>query len=432
MTDDRFVEALKERISEADRRLDPLVPGAPPLYEIESPAASYRRKQPASRGTAWRTQLSPGFGIVAAVVVVAALVFASSARTPAGPGGSGSPVATLHATNSPASSVPVHGRFSPTGAMVGGGRDGHTATLLPDGRVLVAGGLGLASAELYDPATGTFSATGSMSVARYRATATLLSDGRILVAGGQDGGADLASAELYDPATGRFTLTGSMAQARFYQTAALLPDGRVLVAGGLQGTDAAGLVSAEVFDPATGTFSPTGTMTSSSDGTAISLSNGRILIAGGTLLRQTEIYDPTTGKFSSLGEAKIGAAAVLLDGRVFIGGGWANNVVDLQARVYHPDTNDLGGSQSMAVLRSRYSATVLPDGRVLVAGGLDQYGAPLASTELYDLGVGAFGRGAPMTEARYGQTATPLRDGRVLIVGGRGAGPLASAELYNP
>ena len=131
------------------------------------------------------------------------------------------------------------GTFSPTGSMETA-RSSPTATALPDGRVLIAGGasgqaessVALASAELYDPATGTFSPTGSLATARNGHTATLLSGGRVLITGGYDGSGYSVSAELYDPATGTFGPTGSMTDARTYHTATLLSDGRVLIAGG--------------------------------------------------------------------------------------------------------------------------------------------------------------------------------------------------------
>jgi hypothetical protein len=234
---------------------------------------------------------------------------------------------------------PKTGTFSPTGSMVIP-VEGCTATLLSDGRVLMAGGLGgelglLASAELYDPKTGTFSPTGSMTVGRAGATATLLSDGRVLVAGGGNAG---ASAELYDPATGTFSQTGSMTTARVGASATLLANGRVLVAGG--GGDAnAGepLASAELYDPATGTFSPTGSMVSAHSGQfATRMPDGRVLIAGGETNRATdllmwasstsaELYDPTTGKFSQTGSmttAHGGTATLLADGRVLVVGGY--------------------------------------------------------------------------------------------------------------
>ena len=183
----------------------------------------------------------------------------------------------------PTASAPIRGLatpptsgFSPTGPMITP-RSDQTATLLPDGLVLIVGGydngLALATSELYDPGTGIFSPTGSLANARYYHSATLLPSGRVLIAGGQDG---TNTAELYDPKTGTFSPTGSMAIERLLQSATLLPNGRVLVACG---TDDA---SAELYDPATGVFSPTRSMlTVRQHATATLLPDGRVLIAGG-------------------------------------------------------------------------------------------------------------------------------------------------------
>ena len=231
---------------------------------------------------------------------------------------------------------PATGTFSPTGPMASA-RESHTETLLTDGRVLIAGGVKgglwtdlLSSADLYDPSIGTFSPTGSMTTARSKdaeemPTATLLSDGRVLIAGGKsDRG--LASAELYDPRTGTFSPTGSMTVARAGHTATLLSDGRVLIAGGWSG--ASYLASAELYDPATGTFSPTGSMTTARfDHTATLLSDGRVLLAGGQhgLFASVELYDPATGTFSAAGSMttarEYNSATLLSDGRVLIAGG---------------------------------------------------------------------------------------------------------------
>jgi hypothetical protein len=290
--------------------------------------------------------------------------------------------------------------FSPTGSMKTA-RVHHTATLLADGRVLIAGGNGaqapLASAEIYEPKTGTFGPTGSMTTARAGHTAALLANGRVLITGGHD--PDLsnatgslvvfASAELYDPATGTFGPTGSMTTARVAHTATLLADGRVLIAGG-DGALASALASAEIYDPKTGTFSPTGSMTTARVGTATLLPDGRVLIAGGESLASAEIYDPNTGGFGPTG--------------------------------------------SMATARERHTATLLADGRVLVAGGIRSFDGGLnASAELYDPTTGSFGPSSSMTTIREWHTATLLADGRVLVTGGDGVqAPLASADIFVP
>jgi hypothetical protein len=237
-------------------------------------------------------------------------------------------------------------------------REFQTATRLADGRVLVAGGytgaspsagtgITLASyrlvessasvlrtAELYDPATGTFSPTGSMSTIRDQHTATLLQDGRVLViGGGGEGYASQKTADLYDPATGTFSRTGSMKTGRWLHTATLLDDGRVLVAGGRSPQDSV-YKSAEIYDPATGAFRSVGSMHEArQQQTSTLLPDGRVFIAGGywsdgqnwRVLSSTEMFDPATGKFSSIGSMgtpRQGHTATLLDdGRVLVAGG---------------------------------------------------------------------------------------------------------------
>jgi Kelch motif/Galactose oxidase, central domain len=260
---------------------------------------------------------------------------------------------------------PATDTFTATGSMTAG-RIYATATLLADGRVLVTGGGGdsggLASAELFDPATGTFTLAVPMTTARTGHTATLFADGRVLIVGGtpnKTGAAEgvgpcLASAEIFDPRTNAFKATGQMADARCGHAAALLADGRVLVTGGdaVYG-DPTSFASAEIYDPKTGRFSRTGPMAAARIGqTATRLADGRILVAGGNdaeyrPLASSELFDPKTGKFSPTGsmhDARTWYTGTLLaDGRVLVAGGDSENwnydgPFNASAEIYDPAT----------------------------------------------------------------------------------------------
>jgi Galactose oxidase, central domain/Kelch motif len=258
---------------------------------------------------------------------------------------------------------PATGTFTATGPMTGG-RIYATATLLADDRVLVTGGAGdsggLASAELYDPRSGTFTAAGPMTTARTGHTATRLADGRVLIVGGtpnktgvaEGPGPCLASAEIFDPKSNAFTATGHMADARCGHAAALIADGRVLMTGGdaVYG-DPTSFASAEIYDGRTGTFSPTGPMAVARIGqTATRLADGRILVAGGNdanyrPFASSELFDPKSGAFSPTGsmhDARTWYTATLLaDDRVLVAGGdsenWAyDGPFNASAEIYDP------------------------------------------------------------------------------------------------
>jgi WD40 repeat protein len=328
--------------------------------------------------------------------------------------------------------TPAANDFIATASM-GIAREDHTATLLPNGKVLVAGGWNdtvvpgyyvndLKSAELYDPATGAWTPTGSMGTARNLHTATLLPNGKVLVTGGEDGiDASLADAELYDPATGAWTPTGSMGTARFYHTATLLPNGKVLVAGGWDWkgiNDANGqvLASAELYDPATGVWTPTASMgTARYNPTATLLPNGKVLVAGGED-SSAELYDPATGTWTPTGGPvpESDSATLLPNGQVlFVGGGLGTS-----PELYDPVTG----------VWSSIAGPVLGPGGVLLANG-----KVLCAGELYDPATGAWTSvGDPVTWRNNG-TATLLPSGLVLFAGGEANnGTLASAELFHP
>jgi hypothetical protein len=297
-----------------------------------------------------------------------------------------------------------------------------TATLLPNGLVLIVGGVASenstsASAELYDPATGGFTRTGSLSTGRAYHTATLLKDGRVLVAGGLGtDGQPVGASELYDPATGRFSITGTMLEARYNFTASLLPGGKVLIAGGEITTQtSAAIDTAELYDPATGTFSATGNV--------------------------TRYYDPSVDKFFYQGKmiaARAKHSATLLhDGNILFAGGAEHST----AEIYESVSGKFLRAAPMISNRKEQRATLLPDGEVLITGGVDDRGQVMATAELYNPATRKFTQttaafpasGGHMKEGRSQHTAVLLATGQVLIAGGSGPKSTSrSAELYDP
>jgi hypothetical protein len=332
-------------------------------------------------------------------------------------------------------------------------RSYHTATLLSDGRVLVAGGAGprpetfpypgVADAEIYDPATGNWTFTGTLNDARLLHTATLLFDGRVLVAGGwpdpRTHHGILLSAELYDPATGNWTRTGGMHVGRAAHTATLLFDGRVLVVGSQRG----GASSPELYIPATGTWGFTASTIYPHFGyhTATLLPNGMALVAGGYdssrhISANAELYDPATGAWTATGSLATArqdhTATLLANGKVLVEGGANNNGTLASAELYDPATGNWTPTGSLNVARWRHTATLLSDGRVLVAGGAFRT-TPLAGAEIYDPATGNWTVTGSLNNARGDHTATLLSGGFVLVAGGNNNGGfLASAELYDP
>jgi hypothetical protein len=350
----------------------------------------------------------------------------------------------------------------------------HTATAMRDGRVLICGGtynaqIGgvLSSAELYDPAAGTFLPTSSMSAARQGHTATLLPNGQVLIAGGSQSvgfRSELASAELYDPQSGTFRRTGSMHTPREGHTATLLRDGRVLITGGspngITTTD-----SAEIYDPSSGLFTAIAPMTVPREAhTATLLKSGKVLIAGGgrggmpggyIAYDTAEIFDPTLGTFSALAARMTAdrvshAAAPLEDGRVLLAGGKSGKILmggfehslfwlaPLEsAEVYDPESNRFRAVAPMTKSHYLGVATPLPDGDVLISGGWNLKGPVIvgrATAELFHPADNSFYAAPRLHVPRLEQTATLLANGQVLIAGGLDgdSNVTASVEFYAP
>lgn len=384
-------------------------------------------------------------------------------------------------------------------------REWAVANLLPNGMVLIAGGIdygeesgpdapdplfGLKSAELYNPLTGAFAATGSMSIDRFSATSVTLADGRVLVIGGSSfNGGPLATSEIYNPATGQFgnlaTLPGG---ARDSPIALLLTDGKVLVAGG-----SSYQASALLYNPITNSYATTGSMSTGRAGASATLmADGSALIIGGQSARYVattaiDRYNPATGTFAAVANLSTArsniAVSLLPDGRILAAGGYVpppnNNqggqilaktdIIDprgitradvggplvarstalstvlADGRVLHtgggvaaselfsPVTNAFTATGSMAQARQNATINLMPDGSAVVIGGEDANGNVLASAERFDPHSNAFASTTrPLWQARSAAASALLPDGKLLVIGGRNAvGPLASAEIYD-
>jgi hypothetical protein len=368
-----------------------------------------------------------------------------------------------------AQSAPA-GSWQATGAMLDG-VENPTATVLRSGQVLVAGGslsggssdaethTTTTRAELFDPATGEWSLTGSLLTPRVLAAAALLPSGAVLVVGGETGpGQSTTSAELYDPASGTWAATAPMEAPRAAPTVTVLASGRVLVVGGNFGRGPA----AEIYDPASATWTPTGPMPldpSVSPATAIPVDpafalatllpgSGDVLVAGGLGLTSrtdgnyhststAERYDAASNSWRITGSMVTGSylrgSTLLPSGDVLaVGGESAGGVTLSAAEVYDPATGTWTAIAPMETPRSEPSAVTLRSGDVLVAGGSL---IRARSAEVYDPASGSWTATGPMVVPRFEQLAALLPTGQVLVAGGDLANPencLSSAELYTP
>jgi N-acetylneuraminic acid mutarotase len=301
-------------------------------------------------------------------------------------------------------------------------RSSHTATVLPSGKVLVAGGQGETSASLkstaiYDPVNDTWSSAPNMVYGRYRHAAVLLLNGKVLVAGGQGSLTGWrAEVELYDPSTNSWSMAASMPSEVSDQTVTLLADGKVLVAGG---RDFSSTAAAAVYDPDTNTWTPVANMASArSNHTASLLPNGNVLVVGGTSAASAEIYDPAANIWGPAGSMSAArsyhTATTLPSGELLIAGGAG-------AEIYDPAGDTWVAAGSMATPRDHHAAVLLPTGKVLVIGGISS--GTLASTEIYDPATDTWALGPPMASPSAQHTAT-VSNGLVVVIG------RWSCELY--
>ncbi len=349
------------------------------------------------------------------------------------------------------------GTFSATGSMITP-RFGHMATLLPNGKVLIAGGIticflqsqpciGPNSAELYDPSTGVFTATGSMNIIR-PIGGILLPNGKVLFAENYNVTGVLASVELYDPTDGVFNSAGNAATLAALDSATLLNDGRVLLIGW---SNHGG--GAEIYDPVAETFSPVDDWPPDSGFVpylVLLLPDGRVLLATADSMA---LYDPVAGVFTRFSEwafNDIPPAALLPDGQVLITGGNTDCCGNVNwAELLDPAAGVFIATGSMSSARDGHTANLLPDGTVLIAGGgtnifnsATKITLLTASAELFDPAGGSFSPTGSMTTPRLSHAVVLLNNGQVLVTGGQLSSPpegpsrtftgSSSAELYTP
>lgn len=308
----------------------------------------------------------------------------------------------------------------------------------------------------------TWTSVGSMSVSHVYGAAVTLPDGNILLAGGVNGASNLNIAEIYNQKSETWSTTSSMNIVRPYAQAVLLPNGKVLVAGAASNAPYADTVTTELYDPATGLWSYTGNLNYGRNTFTLTLlQNGKVLLAGGyngtgtiyngnpTLvgfIKPAELYDPASGTWTVTGSLHYGRAShtatLLPDGRVLVTGGYndqSQGVTPLtSAEIYDPASGTWSDAGSMTIPRYGHTATLLTNGNVLVTGGIDnlpnvQNGTGLVSTELYDPTSNQWSAGQNMNDGRTFHTATLLNNGEVLVTGGYNATAiLSTAELYDP
>jgi N-acetylneuraminic acid mutarotase len=295
---------------------------------------------------------------------------------------------------------PIAGTFSITDSM-DTSRLAAASIKLQNGSILIVGGqtrgfLATNSAEIYDPLTGMFTSINPMNNSRTNPSATLLTDGKVLIIGGYEGdsetGTPLATAEIYDPKTGTFALTGSLSIGRRNHTATLLNDGTVLVAGGYNGDH---LNSPEIYNPKTGIFSSGGAMSNNRRFPSASLlANGMVILAGGFdngdipsgTMNSADLYLPTKNQFAPTGAMHTArgrhTATNLNNNEILITGGYNGITVFQSAEIYNISTAKFSAIGSMNQARWRHTETLLTNGNVLIIGG-ENAGNVLSSAEIF-------------------------------------------------
>jgi hypothetical protein len=322
---------------------------------------------------------------------------------------------------------PVSGTWSGTGSMAGI-RNNPVTLLLPTGKVLVTGGdtgASVSTAELYDPVTGRWSTTGALPGPRRLHSLTLLRNGKVLMAGGSTGtGAGLSEALLYDPATGTWRPTASMPSGQYGHTATLLPSGEVLIAGGY--VNSASVSPVMIYDPATETWRQPGMLPYRASHTATLLPTGRVLLVSDT---SSTAYDPATGLASNAPLKMVRflhSATLLPSGKVLVVGGSGGSATGTASELYDPATHEWTSASVLPTGFANHVAVMLPTGKVLLTAG-----GTMASL-LYDPGEFTWGASPSPATRRLDATGVLLPNGKVLLAGGWASGGVATAELYDP